>query len=78
MSKIITRRSLFVGGIASLLCAPAIVRAASIMPVKKMLEPNFDSRVWELTNIQHYVFKIAEQEWIHVRASLGNEVALAA
>jgi hypothetical protein len=31
-----TRRSLFVGAAASLICAPAIVRAESLMPVRKL------------------------------------------
>jgi hypothetical protein len=29
-----TRRNIFIGAAASLICAPAIVRAASIMPVR--------------------------------------------
>ena len=29
-----TRRTLFIGAAASLICAPAIVRAASLMPVR--------------------------------------------
>jgi hypothetical protein len=29
-----TRRSVFIGAAASLICAPAIVRAASLMPVR--------------------------------------------
>ena len=29
-----TRRSIFIGAAASLICAPAIVRAASLMPVR--------------------------------------------
>jgi hypothetical protein len=31
---LITRRSIFIGAAASLLCAPAIVRAASLMPLR--------------------------------------------
>jgi hypothetical protein len=34
-----TRRSIFIGAAASLICAPAIVRAASLMPVRRL-------RVW--------------------------------
>ena len=38
-----TRRSIFIGAAASLICAPAIVRAASLMPVRglplKFLNP---------------------------------------
>lgn len=34
---LITRRSIFIGAAASLICAPAIVRATSLMPV-----PNLD------------------------------------
>jgi hypothetical protein len=30
----LTRRTLFIGAAASLICAPAIVRAASLMPVR--------------------------------------------
>ena len=35
----ITRRSIFIGVAASLLCAPAIVRAASLMPVRSLILP---------------------------------------
>ena len=31
---LITRRSIFIGAAASLICAPGIVRAASLMPVR--------------------------------------------
>jgi hypothetical protein len=33
---LITRRSIFIGAAASLLCAPAIVRAARLMPVRRL------------------------------------------
>src|ERR1700730_3684410 len=36
---LITRRSIFVGAAASLLCAPAIVRAANLMPVRRLPFP---------------------------------------
>ena len=40
-----TRRNIFVGAAASLICAPAIVRAASLMPVRglplQFLNPEF-------------------------------------
>jgi hypothetical protein len=36
---ILTRRSLLIGAGASLLCAPAIVRAGNIMPVRKLIVP---------------------------------------
>jgi hypothetical protein len=31
-----TRRNIFIGAAASLICAPAIVRAASLMPVRSL------------------------------------------
>ena len=34
-----TRRSIIVGAAASLICAPAIVRAASLMPVRGLILP---------------------------------------
>ena len=34
-----TRRSIFLGAAASLLCAPAIVRATSLMPVRRLILP---------------------------------------
>jgi hypothetical protein len=37
--KLITRRSLFIGAAVSLMCAPAIVRAASLMPVRRLPFP---------------------------------------
>ena len=40
-----TRRNIFIGAAASLICAPAIVRAASLMPVRglplQFLTPEF-------------------------------------
>ena len=40
-----TRRNIFIGAAASLICAPAIVRAASLMPVRglplQFLKPEF-------------------------------------
>ena len=40
-----TRRNIFIGAAASLICAPAIVRAASLMPVRalplQVLNPEF-------------------------------------
>jgi hypothetical protein len=37
--NLITRRSIFVGSAALLICAPAIVRAASLMPVRRLRGP---------------------------------------
>src|SRR5450756_2570345 len=34
-----TRRSIFIGAAASLICAPAIVRAVSLMPVRGLILP---------------------------------------
>jgi hypothetical protein len=34
--SLITRRSIFIGAAASLICAPAIVRAISLMPVRRL------------------------------------------
>ena len=36
---LITRRSILIGTAASLLCAPAIVRAANLMPVRRLPFP---------------------------------------
>jgi hypothetical protein len=35
----VTRRSIFIGAAASMLCAPAIVRAANLMPVRRLPFP---------------------------------------
>ena len=37
--RLITRRSIFIGAAASLLCAPAIVRATNLMPVRRLPFP---------------------------------------
>src|ERR1700730_457285 len=37
--SLITRRSIFIGVAASLLCAPAIVRATNLMPVRRLPFP---------------------------------------
>ena len=34
-----TRRRVFVGGVASVMCAPAIVRAESLMPIRALIVP---------------------------------------
>jgi hypothetical protein len=36
---LVTRRSVFIGAAASLVCAPAIVRAASLMPIRSLRVP---------------------------------------
>jgi hypothetical protein len=35
----LTRRRVFVGGVASVICAPAIVRAESLMPIRALIVP---------------------------------------
>jgi hypothetical protein len=37
--SLITRRSIFIGASASLICAPAIVRGANLMPVRGLILP---------------------------------------
>jgi hypothetical protein len=37
MTYPITRRSIFIGAAASLICAPSIVRASSLMPIRRMI-----------------------------------------
>jgi len=38
-NSLITRRSIFIGAAASLLCAPAIVRTTNLMPVRRLPFP---------------------------------------
>jgi hypothetical protein len=47
-----TRRSIFIGVAASLLCAPAIVRAASLMPVRSLILPIVRSS--QLNGLGHF------------------------
>jgi hypothetical protein len=35
----LTRRRIFVGGVASVICAPPIVRAESLMPIRALIVP---------------------------------------
>jgi hypothetical protein len=35
--SLITRRSIFIGAAASLICTPALVRAASLMPIRRVI-----------------------------------------
>lgn len=37
--RLISRRSVFIGAAASLMCAPAIVRATNLMPVRRLPFP---------------------------------------
>ena len=39
LGSLITRRSIFIGAAASLVCASAIVRIASLMPVRGLILP---------------------------------------
>ena len=50
-SSLITRRSIFIGAAASLLCMPAIVRATNLMPVRRIILKSdhyygFVDRLW--------------------------------
>jgi hypothetical protein len=38
-SSLVTRRSIFIGATASLICAPAIVRVTNLMPVRRLPFP---------------------------------------
>jgi hypothetical protein len=35
----LTRRRIFIGGVATVICAPAIVRADSLMPIRALIVP---------------------------------------
>src|SRR5256885_14736700 len=37
--SMLTRRRIFVGGVASVICAPAIVRAENLMPIRALIVP---------------------------------------
>ena len=37
--RLVTRRSIFIGAAASVIYAPAVVRAASLMPVRGLILP---------------------------------------
>ena len=37
MTCLITRRSMLIGAAASLICAPSIVRASSLMPIRRVI-----------------------------------------
>ena len=39
LDSLITRRSIIIGAAASLICAPAIVRVTSLMPVRRLPPP---------------------------------------
>jgi hypothetical protein len=42
----LTRRSIFVGAAALLICRPAIVRAASLMPIRQMMVAINTEKPW--------------------------------
>src|ERR1017187_10258665 len=55
-----TRRTIFIGAAATLLCTPAIVRAASLMPVRSLILPIVQYRLGPLAafycrNYYHYL-----------------------
>ena len=79
-----TRRSIFIGAAASLICAPAIVRAASLMPVRSLILPiERSSRLSPLgefycRNFYHYLdFELRTGRPITLTVENGKIVSVA-
>ena len=63
-SSLITRRSIFIGAAASLLCMSAIVRATNLMPVRRIIlkcDVNYYGWIDRLWASQHFATIIERQ-----------------
>jgi hypothetical protein len=89
MTALLQRRSFLVGLGASLVCAPAIVRASSLMPVKAVEWPDIfagheftfrtslPQAAWRQINMGSPAFFLTLKEWgeIDRRLSLINDIS---
>jgi hypothetical protein len=66
--SMLTRRRIFVGGVASVICAPAIVRAESLMPIRALIpmQPVHAGFVERLRF--HCMEQVLENGWTNERA----------
>jgi hypothetical protein len=65
----LTRRRIFVGGVASVICAPAIVRAESLMPIRALIVPMQPVHVGFVERLRfHCMEQLLKSGWTTERA----------
>jgi hypothetical protein len=63
------RRHIFVGGVASVICAPAIVRAESLMSIRGLIVPMQPVRVGFIERLRfHWMEQVLKNGWTAERA----------
>ena len=64
-----TRRHIFVGGVASVICAPAIVRAESLMPIRALIVPMQPVHAGFIERLRfHWMEQVLKNGWTSERA----------
>jgi hypothetical protein len=65
----LTRRRIFVGGVASVICAPAIVRAESLMSIRALIVPMQPVRAGFIERLRfHCMEHVLKNRWTTERA----------
>jgi hypothetical protein len=65
-----TRRRLFVGGVASVICAPAIVRAESLMSIRALIVPMQPVHAGFIERLRfHWIERALKNGWTPERAT---------
>ncbi len=65
----LTRRRIFVGGVASVICAPAIVRAESLMPIRALIVPMQPVHAGFVERLRfHWMERALKNGWTNERA----------
>ena len=64
-----TRRRIFVGGVATVMCAPAIVRAESLMPIRALIVPMQPVHAGFVERLRfHWMERALKNGWTNERA----------
>src|SRR6266516_5529685 len=65
----LTRRRIFIGGVASVICAPAIVRAESLMPIRALIVPMQPVHAGFIERLRfHWMEQLLKSGWTTERA----------
>jgi hypothetical protein len=68
--SMLTRRRIFVGGVASVICAPAIVRAESLMPIQALIVPMQPIHAGFVERLRfHWMEQVLKNGWTTERAT---------
>jgi hypothetical protein len=68
--SMLTRRRIFIGGIASVICAPAIVRAESLMPIRALIVPMQPIHAGFVERLRfHWMEQVLKNGWTTERAT---------